>query len=84
MFKRPLCTLPILPALMVIAVRRFHDAGLDHRNLKLGKLLLQAKDGGRTRTWVCDLDGARLASRLERGRAAGRGRILLHRAGWRR
>jgi len=114
-------------------VRQMHDVGLDHRDLNLGNLLLQVADAGATRTWVCDLDGARLldgpvgfeprqralrrlersyvkicaprapseeirdglyrfyaegdrglASRLERGRPAGRRWIRLHRLGWRR
>ena len=114
-------------------VRQMHDVGLDHRDLNLGNLLLQRADNAAPRTWVCDLDGARLlddplgfearqralrrlersyvkvcapgaasdeirdglyrlyaegdprlAERLEQGRPAGRGRILLHRLGWRR
>ena len=40
-------------------VRRIHDAGLDHRDLNLGNLLIRG--GGRNaEVFVVDLDGARL------------------------
>ena len=59
------------------AVRRLHDAGVDHRALQLRNILV-VDEGGRRRIVVIDLDRAvyhpdgRLASRL---RARGLGRL---------
>jgi len=58
------------------AVRRLHDAGVDHRDLQLHNILV-VEEGGRRRIVVIDLDRAsyhssgRLASRL-RARSLGR------------
>ena len=58
------------------AVRRLHDAGVEHRDLQLRNILV-VEEGGRRRIVVIDLDRAvyhssgRLASRL-RARALGR------------
>jgi hypothetical protein len=41
-------------------VRRMHDAGVDHRDLNLGNLLVRAEGEGVPETYVVDLDGARL------------------------
>jgi len=40
-------------------VRRIHDAGLDHRDLNLGNLLIRG-EGPEAEVFVVDLDGARL------------------------
>jgi hypothetical protein len=42
------------------AVRGLHDAGVDHRDLNLGNLLLRPGDGERVEGFVIDLDRARL------------------------
>jgi hypothetical protein len=42
------------------AVRRMHDAGVEHRDLNLGNLLLRAGAGGAPEAHVVDLDRARL------------------------
>ena len=117
----------------MVAVRRMHDRGVEHRDLNLGNVLLQSVAEQPTRALVIDLDAARLHDgplefslrqqglrrfersyvksgavgpeaeatrelfyrlyagddaellrRLERGRRAGRGWILVHRLGWRR
>jgi 3-deoxy-D-manno-octulosonic acid kinase len=58
------------------AVRKLHDAGVDHRDLQLHNILV-AEDGGKRRIVVIDLDRAiyhssgRLSSRL-RARSLGR------------
>lgn len=60
------------------AVRRLHDAGVDHRDLQLHNILV-AEEDGRRRIVVIDLDRAvyqpsgRLSSRL---RARGLGRLM--------
>jgi 3-deoxy-D-manno-octulosonic acid kinase len=41
-------------------VRRMHDAGLEHRDLNLGNLLLRDGGDGVPEAFVVDLDGARL------------------------
>lgn len=40
-------------------VRSMHDAGLEHRDLNLGNLLLRSGKDGKIETFVVDLDGAR-------------------------
>jgi len=42
------------------AVRRMHDAGVEHRDLNLGNLLLTEEGPGGPRAYVIDLDRARL------------------------
>jgi tRNA A-37 threonylcarbamoyl transferase component Bud32 len=44
---------------VVALVRRMHDAGVDHRDLNLGNLLLREQDGEEA-AFVVDLDRARL------------------------
>jgi hypothetical protein len=41
-------------------VRRMHDAGVEHRDLNLGNLLLRSGPGGEPQPFVLDLDKARL------------------------
>jgi hypothetical protein len=42
------------------AVRRMHDAGVEHRDLNVGNLLLRRREAGPAEAWVVDLDAARL------------------------
>jgi tRNA A-37 threonylcarbamoyl transferase component Bud32 len=49
-------------------LRRLHDAGFDHRDLKFANLLV-ASDPGDVRIWFLDLDGVRVWRRLPRRRA---------------
>jgi tRNA A-37 threonylcarbamoyl transferase component Bud32 len=49
-------------------VRRLHDAGFDHRDLKFANLLV-ASDPDDVRIWFLDLDGVRFWRRLPRRRA---------------
>ncbi len=42
------------------AVRGMHDAGIEHRDLNVGNLLLRRREDGPPQAWVVDLDGARL------------------------
>jgi 3-deoxy-D-manno-octulosonic acid kinase len=46
-------------ALAMTLVRRMHDAGVEHRDLNLGNLMLRG-DAAERRVWVIDLDRARL------------------------
>lgn len=45
-------------AAVIELVRRMHDAGIDHRDLNLGNLLLRRGDTGRPEALVVDLDRA--------------------------
>jgi 3-deoxy-D-manno-octulosonic acid kinase len=45
-------------AAAIAAVRRMHDAGVEHRDLNLANLLVSTT--GPPRAWIVDLDGARL------------------------
>lgn len=45
-------------ASVVALVRAMHDAGLRHRDLNVGNLLLRDGDGGAPEAFVVDLDGA--------------------------
>ena len=49
-------------------VRRLHDAGFDHRDLKFANLLVAA-DPADARIWFLDLDGVRVWRSLPRRRA---------------
>ena len=54
---------PLTPhefAVTMRAVRRMHDAGIEHRDLNLGNLLLRSQEAGPPEAWVVDLDAARL------------------------
>lgn len=42
------------------AVRRMHDAGVEHRDLNLANLLLSSDAGAHPEAWIVDLDRARL------------------------
>lgn len=48
---------------VVSLVHRMHDAGLEHRDLNLGNLLVRAGRGGKPEAFVIDLDRARLRDR---------------------
>lgn len=43
-----------------VAVRRMHDAGVEHRDLNLGNLLVREHGPRSPQAWVLDLDRARL------------------------
>jgi len=45
---------------VICAVRRLHDAGVEHRDLNLGNLLLGPGGDGEPAVWVVDLDRAQL------------------------
>jgi hypothetical protein len=49
-------------------MRRLHDAGFDHRDLKFANLLV-ARDPADPRVWLIDLEGVRVWRRLPAGRA---------------
>ncbi len=54
---------------MACQMRRLHDAGFDHRDLKFSNLLV-AHDLADPRIWLLDLDGVRVWRRLPARRAA--------------
>ncbi len=47
-------------AAVIRAVRHLHDAGVEHRDLNLGNLLLGPGGDGEPEAWVVDLDRAKL------------------------
>lgn len=54
---------------LALQLRRLHDSGFDHRDLKFPNLLV-SNDPGELRVWLLDLDGIRLWGELPAGRAA--------------
>jgi len=46
--------------LVVGVIRKMHDAGIEHRDLNLGNLLLRRREGAGSEAFVVDLDRARL------------------------
>jgi tRNA A-37 threonylcarbamoyl transferase component Bud32 len=54
---------------LALQIRRLHDSGFDHRDLKFPNLLV-SNDPGDCRIWLLDLDGVRIWRRLPAARAA--------------
>jgi len=54
---------------LALQIRRLHDSGFDHRDLKFPNLLV-SNDRRDCRIWLLDLDGVRVWRRLPAGRAA--------------
>jgi hypothetical protein len=72
-----------LLARAVQAIRRLHDAGLEHRDLNLGNLVARRGDDDDWHVWIVDLDRAR-RHRAGLSRARRRGAVERIERSWRK